>query len=429
MSALLQNQFKSSAEHVMSKIFKSRADRQLRLLLVLFSLFSAAYAVAEDERTAAITRVAPAATDTKVALVIGNSAYMHGGSLKNPVNDAHAMAKKLRSLGFDVVERQNIKAREYGGALREFRSKLKPGSVAVFFYAGHGLQVNGKNYFPAVDADIQGEEDVPNQSLDLGHLFSTLDQSKTRLNLVFLDACRNNPYASAFRSVSTGGLAKVEAPSGSLISYATRPGSVASDGTGSHGLYTSQLLDHLDEPNLSIEQLHKRVVSGVKQASRGMQEPWMEGSIEGEFSFRTVVEVPPAQLPVAQPVMYAPARDDDGALWSDTKLAGTLEAYEWYLERFPQGLRAGLARIEIQKFRSVDERRRTEAKAQAEMAVVAERERLRREEDAQAQAEAQAQADAQAQAEAQAQARAQREEQVARMKSERSRSTAVIPSF
>lgn len=413
----------------MSTILKGQAGRQFSLLLVLLLLFSAAKAVAEDERTATIARSAPAATDIKVALVIGNSSYAHGGSLKNPVNDAHAMAEKLRSLGFDVVERQNIKAREYGGALREFRSKLKPGAVAVFFYAGHGLQVNGKNYFPAVDADIQGEEDVPNQSLDLGHLFSTLDQSKTRLNLVFLDACRNNPYASAFRSVSTGGLAKVEAPSGSLISYATRPGSVASDGTGSHGLYTSQLLNHLDEPNLSIEQLHKRVVSGVKQASRGMQEPWMEGSIEGEFSFRTVVEVPPAQLPVAQPGMYAPARDDDGALWSDTKLAGTLEAYQWYLERFPQGLRAGLARIEIQKLSAANEEKRAEAKAQAEMAErerlraieIAERERLRIEEEAEAQAQVQGQARVEAQARAEAQA--------VKRRSDRSRSTTVIPSF
>lgn len=359
-----------------------KASSGLGAVMAFLAMLVLAPGAVADNRNAAVTVAAPAASETKVALVIGNSAYQNGAALKNPVNDAHAMAEKLRALGFDVIERRNVKAREYGPALREFRTKLRPGAVAVFFYAGHGLQVNGKNYFPAVDADIQGEEDVPTQSLDMSNLFMTLDQAKTRLNLVFLDACRNNPYASAFRSVTTGGLARVDAPSGTLISYATRPGSVASDGEGGHGLYTSVLLQQMDIANLSVEQLHKRVVAGVKQGSRGMQEPWMEGSVEGEFSFRPEQVVEPVAKPDPQPsatpatpaVTLVNQRDDDGALWADTKQAGTEEAYLWYLEKFPNGLRAGLARAELAKLRAAkakaaeDEDARARAQLQAEAA-------------------------------------------------------------
>ena len=222
------------------------------------------------------------ADSSKVALVIGNSAYLVG-ALKNPVNDAHDMSAKLRQLGFDVVERDNIKMRQIGSTLSEFRSKLSPGAVALVFYAGHGFQLNGENYFPSVDAEINSEEDVPNQSISIKQIIQVLDQSKTQLNLVFLDACRNNPFARSFRSAEKG-LARVEAPSGTLISYATRPGSVAEDGSGRNGLYTSKLLKQLDSKQ-QIEQSLKMVVSEVKTESSGKQEPWMEGSIEGNFCF------------------------------------------------------------------------------------------------------------------------------------------------
>src|SRR5207248_1585337 len=122
-------------------------------------------------------------------------------------------------------------------ALREFRARLSPGAVALFFYAGHGVQVGGINYLPAVDAEIEAEEDVYTQSLEVGKVLDLMDQAKTRVNLVFLDACRNNPFSRRFRSAA-GGLAKVDAASGTLISFATRPGSVAADGDGRNGLYT-----------------------------------------------------------------------------------------------------------------------------------------------------------------------------------------------
>ena len=178
--------------------------------------------------------------ESKVALVIGNSSYK-SSPLKNPTNDARDVAAKLRGLGFTVIERSNLTVKQIGSTLREFRSKLTPGSVALVFYAGHGLQIKGENYLPAVDADINSEEDVPTQSLATKQIMDVLGDAKTRLNLVFLDACRDNPYARGFRSASRG-LSKESAPSGTLISFATRPGGVASDGDGKNGLYTSVLL-------------------------------------------------------------------------------------------------------------------------------------------------------------------------------------------
>jgi len=221
--------------------------------------------------------------EQRIALVIGNSAYK-ASPLKNPVNDARDMANSLRGYGFTVIERNNLTVKQIGSTLREFRSKLTAGSVALVFYAGHGIQIKGENYLPAVDADIVGEEDVPNQSLSTRQIMDVLADAKSRMNLVFLDACRDNPFARSFRS-SSRGLGRENAPSGTLISFATRPGSTAADGDGRNGLYTSVLLEEIKQSNLQIEQVLKRVVTGVKTGSKGQQEPWMEGSIEGDFCF------------------------------------------------------------------------------------------------------------------------------------------------
>jgi formylglycine-generating enzyme required for sulfatase activity len=275
--------------------------------------------------------------ETRVALVIGNSNYKNS-PLKNPVNDARDMATKLRGLGFTVIERNNLVVKQIGSTLREFRSKLTPGSVALVYYAGHGLQIKGDNYFPTVDADITGEEDVPNQSLAMKQIMDVLGDAKTRLNLVFLDACRNNPYSRSFRSGSDG-LSKVNAPTGTLISFATRPGSVAADGVGRNGLYTGALLDAMDNKGQPIEQVLKRVVTSVKAGSRNQQEPWMEGSIEGEFCFGECGKQL-AQSGVS----------DDRALWESVKDSRDVNEVRAYLEQFPRGLFAGVARARVAAF-------------------------------------------------------------------------------
>ena len=285
-----------------------------------------------------LTAAIAAGAQERVALVIGNSHYA-SAPLVNPTNDARAMAERLRELGFKVVEREDLTVKQISPTLREFRSGLAPGSVALIFYAGHGLQIKGTNYLPAVDADIVSEEDVALQSIDVNKLLDMLGDSKTRLNLLFLDACRNNPYARSMRS-GVNGLAKVDAPSGTLISFATRPGSTASDGSGGHGLYTEKLLRVMGEPGLPIEQVLKRVGTEVKKATRGAQEPWMEGSIEGEFYFRgggasattvgDVQKVDPAAIELA--------------FWDSIKSSANKRDYELYLEKYPQGQFSALAK-------------------------------------------------------------------------------------
>ena len=268
--------------------------------------------------------------ENRVALVVGNSAYK-SAPLRNPTNDAKDMAAKLKGMGFTVIERNNLTVKQIGSTLRELRSKLTPGSVALVYYAGHGLQIKGENYFPTVDAEIAGEEDVSNQSLAMRQIMDVLEDAKTRLNLVFLDACRNNPYQRSFRS-SSDGLSKVVAPSGTLISFATRPGSVAADGTGRNGLYTGALLEAMDSRGDQIEQVLKRVVTRVKAGSKNQQEPWMEGSIDGEFCFGSCLAM------VGQSGV-----SDDRALWDTVKDSRNVNDLKAYLNKFPQGLFAEVA--------------------------------------------------------------------------------------
>jgi formylglycine-generating enzyme required for sulfatase activity len=229
---------------------------------------------------------AGAAQAARVALVIGNAAYADG-PLRNPVNDARAVEAKLTALGFAVQKVENLKRQQIGRTVTGFASRIQPGDEVVVFYAGHGLQVKGVNYLPAVDADIQSEDDVALNSLNLNSLLDRLDEAKAGVKLLFLDACRNNPYARSFRSGARG-LARVsDAPSGTLMHFATRPGSVAADGSGGNGLYTTELLRQIDQPGVPIEQMLKRVATAVERASQGQQEPWVEGSLKGDFYFKT----------------------------------------------------------------------------------------------------------------------------------------------
>ena len=279
----------------------------------------------------------------RVALVIGNAAYQQA-KLVNPVNDARAMAVRLRTLGFEVVLRENFKTRDIGSVYREFRSRIVPGGVALVFYAGHGLQFKGQNYFPAVDSDINSEEDVPLQSLNLSSLLDNMDEAKAGVSLVLLDACRDNPFARRFRSALRG-LAKVEAASGTLIHYATKPGSVASDGDGENGTYTEALLAQMSEPGVPIELMLKRVTNRVVAKTRGKQEPWVEGSLRGDFYFFG---------PTTMQVQTTPPADDSEAhAWTAALQANSVNAYQAYLDAFPKGRYAVAARISVDAMKPV----------------------------------------------------------------------------
>lgn len=285
--------------------------------------------------------------EQRIALVIGNSAYK-ASPLKNPVNDARDMAISLRGYGFTVIERNNLTVKQIGSTLREFRSKLTAGSVALVFYAGHGVQIKGENYLPAVDADIEGGEDVPNQSLSTRQIMDVLADAKSRMNLVFLDACRDNPFARSFRS-SSRGLGRENAPSGTLISFATRPGSTAADGDGRNGLYTSVLLQQIKNTNQPIEQVLKRVVTGVKAASKGQQEPWMEGSIEGDFCFG---QCGGASQPVGvtNNTVRPEQKDPEEEAWIVASRLNQQYAYQDYLNSYPAGRYKAAAQMALASF-------------------------------------------------------------------------------
>ncbi|QIL73081.1 hypothetical protein G7048_23640 [Diaphorobacter sp. HDW4B] len=249
----------------------------------------------------------------RIALVVGNAAYAES-LLKNPVNDARAMQAKLQRLDFEVTQVENLKREDIGRTVNSFASKIRPGDDVVVFYAGHGVQVKGGNYLPAVDAKIQSEEDVPLNSLNLSNLLDRLDEAKAGVKILLLDACRNNPYARGFRS-GTRGLARIQdAPSGTLMHFATRPGSVAADGSGDNGLYTTELLRSIEEPGVPIELMLKRVSAAVEKASKGQQEPWVEGSLKGDFYFKMapavqVASVAPVPAGVSEVAAHAPRVD------------------------------------------------------------------------------------------------------------------------
>jgi formylglycine-generating enzyme required for sulfatase activity len=281
----------------------------------------------------------------RVALIVGNANYK-SSPLRNPINDARAMREKLREMGFQVIYFEDLKTRQVGAAIREFRTAIRPGSVALFFYAGHGLQVRGENYLPTVDAELSSEDDVPQQSMAVSAVLNAMEDSKAAVNLVLLDACRNNPFARNFRSAPTG-LARVDAPSGTLIHYATRPGAVADDGTGRHGVYTEALLAHIGERGVPIETALKRVTIRVRDTSKGKQEPWMEGSLTGDFYF----VVSPGATVNVQPTPPTPANADEAA-WQAAESVRTATAYQAYLTEFPRGLFAAAARVKLAALQS-----------------------------------------------------------------------------
>ncbi len=222
--------------------------------------------------------------DNRFALVIGNSDYLIG-PLKNPVNDAYAMALMLERLGFDVLVRLNIETKDdMKKVIREFGAKLKLGGTGLFYFAGHGIQVKGFNYLIPVRAQIYSEEEVEYEGVDVGFVLAQMESAQNQMNIVILDACRNNPYARSYRS-TTSGLASINAPTGSLIAYATAPGSTAMDGIGKNGLYTSVLLKQITQKGLKIEEVFKKVRAEVLAGSGGKQVPWESSSLIGDFYF------------------------------------------------------------------------------------------------------------------------------------------------
>jgi len=253
----------------------------------------------------AAATLAPAQGDKaqRVALVVGNAKYVEA-ALPNAVNDAADIARELRAAGFEVIHRENASLKEMHLALREFGDRLGKTATGVFYFAGHGLQVRGRNFLVPVDADIAREDEVQFSALDLAAVMEKLDTARNPVNLVILDACRNNPFAKRFTAAR--GLAQVDAPPGTLIAFSTAPGSVAADGAGRNGLYTRHLLEQMKKPGAAIEETFKTVRAAVRKESAGRQIPWESTSLETAFSFHPARPAPAKQL-AAMPAAAAKA--------------------------------------------------------------------------------------------------------------------------
>ncbi|WP_368744395.1 caspase domain-containing protein [Desertibaculum subflavum] len=291
---------------------------------------------------------APAQAERRVALVIGNSAYK-ASPLKNPANDARAMAAKLKTLGFQVIAREDATKLEMERAVADFGDALRqPDTVGLVFFAGHGMQVQGKNYLLPIDAQIATETRVRLEALDLDAILDEMAAAATRVNLVILDACRNNPFERKFRSAG-GGLAQVNAPQGTLIAYATAPGKIAADGTGDHGLYTAKLLEAIGAPGLAIEEVFKRVRVEVARESANAQTPWESSSLTGNFYFTAPANTaakPPSPPPSAA-IAPAVVADKEVVFWQSVEDSTDPKMFEAYLAQFPDGTFAGLAEAKI----------------------------------------------------------------------------------
>jgi uncharacterized caspase-like protein len=268
--------------------------------------------------------VLPAVAGKRIALVIGNSDYAHVSDLKNPKFDADLMTKTLEAVGFEVMRADNLEQRAMKQALVDFGRKLKQGAEAsMIYYAGHGIELNGVNFLVPVDADTRSSDEADIQNISVNSVLALTENSGVPLNIIVLDACRNNPFRS-MRAVSTGGLAAVTAPRGTYVAYATSPGSVAADGDGDNSPFTLALAQSVKVPGLTLEGVLKRTRQEVQTATDGKQLPYDSSAITGDFFFIPAVAVappvepPPPPAPVLQPdvaqAAYAAAGDDPALL-------------------------------------------------------------------------------------------------------------------
>jgi hypothetical protein len=226
------------------------------------------------------------AEEPKLALIVGNSGYKNTQQLTNPVNDADAMSGVLKGLGFDVLLYKDLNLIQFKMAVDDFGHKLDNYDVGLFYYAGHGIQMNGMNYLIPIDANLVSEVEVEYDCIEADRIIAKMEASKTTTNIVILDACRNNPFQKSMsRRLARNGLAYMEAPPGTLIAYSTAPGQTASDGSSKNGLYTEALVNKISDPRLNALQVFQEVRKIVRESSNGQQIPWESTSLESDFFF------------------------------------------------------------------------------------------------------------------------------------------------
>lgn len=325
----------------------------MRRILALFALALGIVATAST-----------ALAERRVALVIGNAAYQHAPALANPANDAKAVAAALERLGFDVVSGFDLGNADLRKTVRSFADKLAGADVALFFYAGHGLQVSGENYLIPVDAAIQTEADLDFNAVKMD-LVSRQMERETKVKIVMLDACRDNPFEKQL-SRSMGktrsaalkkGLAEINTAGGSIIAFATDPGDVALDGDGKHSPFTEALLRHIETPGVEIGLMMRRVTKDVFEITKEKQRPWTNASLTGEFYMKPG-EPGATPAPAPAPTAAAPApsgfdeRQMELAFWQSADKSGSAADYEEYLKRYPRGQFAGMAKNRLEALKN-----------------------------------------------------------------------------
>src|SRR5271166_145840 len=290
----------------------------------------------------------PAQAEKRVALVIGNSAYQNIARLDNPRNDARLMAETLQGLGFQLIgngPQIDLDKSAFDGALQKFGNAVVGADVALFYYAGHGVQVGGRNFLMPVGANPAKEADVYLQMVDTNVVMSQMEGAGTKLNIVLLDACRNNPFGTRGLRAAGGGLAQMQAPEGTLISYATQPGNVAQDGDGANSPYSKALATTIRRPGLALFEAFNEVGLEVKKATGGSQQPWVSSSpIAGTFYFSS----PPAGNSAMQPAALVDEvqKDFDIAQKIDSRAI-----WEAFLQNHPSGMLASAAKMRLEELK------------------------------------------------------------------------------
>jgi len=219
--------------------------------------------------------------EQRVALVIGNANYEKLATLKNPINDARAMRRALQKRGFSVMYKENASKREMKKLIKKFTYKLKAGGVGLYYFAGHGVNVSGQNYLVATNSDLDSKSDVEYEAYALNRITKKMQNAKNRLNIVILDACRNDPFSRG----SGGGLAPIGNAKGIFVAYATQAGAVAADGSGKNGVFTRRLIEEMSEKGATIERVFKNVRADVQRDTQGRQSPGVYNQIVGDFYF------------------------------------------------------------------------------------------------------------------------------------------------
>jgi Caspase domain len=288
---------------------------------------------------------AQAPGDLRVALVIGNAAYAGNASLTNPGNDAKAMSEALRGLGFTVIEVRDGSKAQMAEAIIKVKDTLQgKQGVGMFYYAGHAMQLDWRNYMLPVDAKLSKASEVAEQTVDLSQVIEAFKTAGNRMNIVVLDACRDNPFAA---TASGKGLAQLDAPPGTFLAYATAPGNVAEDGDAksANGLYTQFLLQELKKPAAKIEDVFKRVRLNVRQQSQGRQIPWESTSLEDDFFFNAGLK-PTQKLADSD---KEKAFTEEKAQWDKIKDSKNPSDFYVFLQQYPNGNINGLAQSKLEQ--------------------------------------------------------------------------------